>query len=167
MLFRSFLFKGRVEIFARIYPQRYMGWMPEKVLKNWTGDGWVVFDAPESGGVWLPKGRAKSLGKLTRYIKTHTEPDDPIFIIPAQGILYFLADRPSAYRVDVAFDSITEKHRRELADALLKKKPLIIKFSTGYIDLDYEVEHVEEMKVINEYYRLVDKVQGAEIYIPK
>ena len=167
ILAMTFILKGPISVSVERFKDRSAGWFTERARQKWEREGWVMFNDPRSGGIWLPARRARQLKEITNYIKSNTSSDEPIFLIPDHGIIYFLAARRSVTRFDIAIDAVTTDHRKEVAKTLLEKKPLVLKFRTQHIDFSYDVEHKEEMAVLNKYYRKAGIVGGAQIYLPK
>ncbi len=82
-------------------------------------------DVPRAGDVLMPK----STQEIVVYIRSHSKPNDPIFIMAGMftgAELYFLADRRNPTRFDTMSELITFTRRDETMAALHRDPPVLV-----------------------------------------
>ncbi len=72
----------------------------------------------------LPLSQAQEFEAVTRFIQTHTQPHEPVFMFPELGVYSFVVDRPFVGRFPMVTSSwLNPQWHEELLDALKTEKP--------------------------------------------
>ena len=65
---------------------------------------WRPLDLPMAGGAYFPPREAEALTAVVGFLERHSAADEPIFCAPGWPVIYFLAERPNATRIDYAYE---------------------------------------------------------------
>ncbi len=99
-------------------------------------------------GIWLPTDFAREFEEVTRYVATHTLPDEPIIAFPNESAYYFFTDRPNASRYPMAYVATRRDARLEMVSAWQKNKPRYVIYSLG----TWRVDDIPERLLVPELY---------------
>ncbi len=85
---------------------------------------------PRASGVKVPWPQAEDTNGVVGFLRDHTNESDPIYTFPYEGHIYFLADRRSASRFDLAiFATIRHEYMEEVISDLESKQPRFIVYN--------------------------------------
>jgi hypothetical protein len=125
----------------------------------------------ERAGVAVPEGQAWRLKRTVDYILAHTEPGEPVFALPHESLLHFLADRPPATRFSMMFFAQfrPEYIPEAIKDLEVVKPRLAVYVADNVLDPVFDVpieERLEPlMQYLRRYYTEVDAVGDTHFYM--
>jgi len=109
----------------------------------------------ERAGIAVPEDQARRVKSTVDYVLAHTEPGEPIFGLPHEGMLHFLAARPAATRFGIMlFTQFRPEYVSETIDDLEEAKPRLAVYSADtYLDSLFDTPTEERLAPLMEYLR--------------
>lgn len=107
----------------------------------------------ERAGIAVPEDQARQLKSTVDYVLEHTEPGEPILAFPHEGVLHFLADRPSPVRFStMVYAEFRPEYASEVIEGLEKARPrLAVYAADSYINQFLDVTAEERIAPILQY----------------
>jgi hypothetical protein len=115
---------------------------------------------------YRPRGHA-NIARVTRYIREHTEANEPVLFLPNNGAYYYLTDRPNPIRFVMGHQMVGDAHRAEALDDLTARPP-------RYVVWDHHALRVDDLpdekvfgpailKFISDNYEIERRVERIDI----
>jgi len=125
----------------------------------------------ERAGIAVPEEQAERIKGVVEYIQAHTQPGEPIFALPHEGTIYFLADRPSPTRFStVIYTEFRPEYMQEALNDLERTKPkLAVYAGDSYLNQYFKVTAEERITPLMEYLRThyveMDAIGDTHFYV--
>ena len=124
---------------------------------------WFVSGVAQAEAIWPRDPHLQSDQAVSAYVKRHTRPHEKIFVVWAAADVYYLADRPPAfkylwYRNVQAIPGALPAAERMLA----QRKPALVVAAQTPLSID--PSSLTTMRTLRREYRMVAAVAGIPIY---
>ncbi len=125
----------------------------------------------ERAGIGVSEDQAWHVKSTVDYVLAHTEPREPIFGLPHEGMLHFLAGRPSPTRFGVMlFTQFRPEYAAETIEDLEEAKPRLAVYAADtYLDSFFDTPTEERLAPLMEYlsthYTEVDAIGDTHFYV--
>ena len=128
---------------------------------------------PRVSGMVVPSWQAEDINQLTKFIQSHTESNEPVFMFPEIGSYSFIVDRPFVGRFPMTTFSWFGNWHEELYEDLQKAKPkfaVVSKdpgpfFEKVYFQVAKNKEYYDKFQAyISQHYELVSSTPSMNIF---
>jgi hypothetical protein len=104
--------------------------------------------------IYVPPQWAPVIRKVTGYITSNTQPDEPIFIFPYAPLYYYLTNRPSATKLSVCNASQRIDREKIIRDMEEKKVTYVIytQYMKSVLGVSVELRFPEIINYLNNHY---------------
>jgi hypothetical protein len=108
-----------------------------------------------------------TLREVTKWLREHSEPTDPVLFLPNQAAYYFLVDRRNPTRYALSHQMVTDEHRREALADLEGSPPRYVVWAPESLRLD-DIPHEayigpDIMEWIRSHYQLEHHIGQVQI----
>jgi dolichyl-phosphate-mannose-protein mannosyltransferase len=158
---------GGVAVAGLVEARRQIAWgvcfAPAAAALAFAAPLWFASGVAQAEAIWPRDPHLQSDHAVARYVRLHTRPHEPIYVVWAAADVYYLADRPPAfpylwYRNVQSIPGAMPAAQRMLAQ---RKPKLVIAAQTP---LTSGPSPLTTMLVLRREYRLVAAVAGVPIY---
>jgi len=125
----------------------------------------------DRAGILVPENQSKQIKSVVEYITAHTKPGEPVFLLPHEGVLHFLSDRPPPTRFSTAmFTEFRPAYVSEALEDLEKNPPRLAvyvddKSVEKYIDVPLEERIGPLLDYVRTHYTEVDAIGDTHFYL--
>ena len=126
---------------------------------------YVPLTTERARGIRTSIRNAAQIDQVTAYLRNHTSPNDPIFVVPWAAGFYFLADRPNPTRFDVLLYGDPDEYPCLIA-TLDDRKPAFIVYGYGWdVDGKRFSEYAQPVdSYIRTRYQLAERFDEFELW---
>jgi dolichyl-phosphate-mannose-protein mannosyltransferase len=158
---------GGVAVAALVEARRQIAWgacfAPAAVALAFAAPLWFASGVAQAEAIWPRDPHLQSDDAVSRYVKLHTRPHEKIFVLWAAADVYYLADRPPAFRYLWYRNVQSIPGALPAAERMLgqRKPKLVIAAQTP---LAIDPSSLTTMRILRREYRVVAAVAGVPIY---
>jgi 4-amino-4-deoxy-L-arabinose transferase-like glycosyltransferase len=124
---------------------------------------WFASGVAQAEAIWPRDPHLRSDAAVSQYVRTHTRPHEHIFVVWAAADVYYLADRPPAFKYIWYRNVQAIPGALPAADRMLaQRKPALVVAAQTPLAIDRS--SLTTMRILRREYRLVAAVAGVPIY---